>query len=262
MKLAMERFNHYPELQNNILCIIYNLLGNVNLNASGNGNGNNNSVGNKSDLGKFKKFTDIIDILSLNSLLDIYRCKLRSHAKDINFYHLNILYLFSQTFYKLPLEEKKPYLKDIAISISLFFDKNNKRYNDFKNRKLLEIQTQDLILRIINILTREKNCCYVLLDCDFFNDLINYLNTFCSNKNDKNDNISTSKSQSDYKSLKSIKNQGFLSYVIDKKKRKMNPDSIKKYLTGIILNILNIIYNISNQEGEDIYNKFTVFVNK
>jgi hypothetical protein len=161
-------------------------------------------------------------------------------------------------FYKLPLAEKKTYLKDIAISMSLFFDRNNKRYNDFKNRKLLEIQIQDLILRIISVLTREKDCCYVLLDCDFFDELINYLNIFSSTRND---NVSTSKSQSDSKSLKSIKNQGFIPYVIDKKKRKMNPESIKKYLTGIIFNILNIIYNISNQEGEDIYDKFSGVVN-
>jgi len=252
MKLAMERFNHYPELQNNILCIIFTLLG------------------NKSDVTKIKKFIEIFEILNLNSFLDIYRCKLRSHAKDINFYHLNILYLFTQSLNKLPLEEKRPYLKEIAISMSYFYDRNNKRYNDFKNRKLLEIQIQDLTLRIINILTKDRECCFVLFECDFFDDLINYLQIFCSNKNDANANLN-SKSQSDIKSLKSIndnkslksiKNQGFTSYVIDKKKRRMNADSIKKYLTGIILNILNIIFNISNQDGEDVFDKFTVFVKK
>ena len=121
MKLAMGKFNHYPELQNNILCIIFTLLS------------------NKNDIAKVQKFTEIFDILTFNRYLDIYRCKLRSHAKDINFYHLNILYLFTQSLNKLSLEEKKPYLNDIAISMSYFFDRNNKRYKDFQNKKLLEI---------------------------------------------------------------------------------------------------------------------------
>lgn len=242
MKLAMGKFNHYPELQNNILCIIFTLLS------------------NKSDLNRIRKFIEIFEILKLNSYLNIYRCKLRSHAKDINFYHLNILYLFTQSINKLPFEEKKNYLKDIAISMSYFYDNNNKRYSDFKNKKLLEIQIQDLSLRIINILTKDRESCLVLLECDFFNDLINYLTIFCSNSNPNNS--SSMKNLSDNKSLKSIKTQGFVTYVIDKKKRRMNPESIKKYLTGIILNILNIIFNISDQEGEDIYDKFTVFVRR
>lgn len=235
MKLAMGKFNHYPELQNNILCIIFTL------------------ISNKSEIGRIKKFIEIFDILNLNSYLNIYRCKLRNHAKDINFYHLNILYIFAQSLNKLPSEEKKKYLKDISIAMSHFYDTNNKRYNDFKSKKLLEIQIQDLSLRIINILTKDRESCLILLDCDFFNDLINYLNVFSNNKSDN-------KGLSDSRSIKSIKNQGFIAFVIDKKKRRMNSESVKKYLTGIILNILNIIFNISDQEGEDIFDKFTVFV--
>lgn len=231
----MDNFNHYPEIQNNILCIIFTLLS------------------NKNDIGKIKKFIDFFGILDLNSFLDIYRCKLRSHAKDINFYHLNTLYLFTQSMNKLPPDEKKPYLKDIALAMSHFYDKNNKRYNDFKNKKLLEIHIQDLSLRIINILTKERECCFILLECDFFNDLFDYLNTFCSNKNDTN-------KQSDSKSLKSIKNQGFTTYVMEKKKRRMSPENVKKYLTGIILNILQIIYNISNHDGDEIYGKYSDYV--
>ena len=121
MKIAMGTFNHYPELQNNILCIMFTLLSHK--------SDDKDKQKKFSDVVKIKKFTDIFEIINLNNYLDIYRCKLRSHAKDVNFYHLNILYLFTQSLNKLPSEEKKPYLKDIAISMSNFYDINISHQN-------------------------------------------------------------------------------------------------------------------------------------
>ena len=231
----MGKFNHYPELQNNILLIIFCII-------------------NKSDTNAIKKFIEIFDITTLNSHLDIYRCKLRNHAKEINNYHLNILYIITSHLIKLPSNENGNSLISIAYAISNFFDKNNKRYNDFTNRKYVEIQIQDTVLKIVNHLSKNKDCCYILLESEFFNDFISYLNNFVNRKSD-----TRSETTNDRRSLASMKNKDYILYITEKKKRKMNIEVIKKICVSILFSMCSIVLNISNQEDK-IFDQFAIVV--
>ena len=219
----MEKFNHYPEVQNNILMILYTIL-------------------NKSDPKSVEKFVEIFDIQTLDNYLDIYRCKLRSSAKEINSYHLNILYLITSNLIKSGNPKNTTILITIAHSIGNFFDKQNKRYNDFSKRKFYEIQIQDTILKIVNILSRNGECTKILLETEFFDNLICYIIDF------------SGKNNSDTKSVSSKKQKDYLQRIVEKKIR-LNIDIVKKICFSIMISICNILFNIVNDEG----NLFDIF---
>jgi len=226
----MGKFNHFPELQNNILHCLFCIV-------------------NKCNTNSIKKFLDVFDIETFNSHLDIYRCKLRFHAKEINNYHLNILYLITSNLVRQDSPENKEKLNLIAKSIASFFDKNNKRYQDFTNRKFWEIQIQDTLLKMVNHLSKIKECCNILLKSDFINDFFSYLNNFLCRKSDTKSERSTA----------SLKYKDYLLYVCEKKKRRINIETIKKYCFSILNSSCNIVLNFALQENT-IFDEFATVV--
>ncbi len=234
-------FNHYPELQNNILVIIFIIL-------------------NKSSQTTLKKFLETLDITTLSTHLDIYRCKLRNHAKEINNYHLNILLIITHNLTSQDnnnnYPENKKHLQAIAYSIASFFDRSNKRYSDFTNRKFVEITIQDTLLKIVCFLSKYAECCFILLKSDFTNDFVSYINNFVSRKNSD----TKSETTNDRKSLTSAKNKDFIMYITEKKKRKMNVENIKKVCYSIINSVCTIVFNLAKQEDSRIFDEFAIVV--
>jgi len=233
---SMGKFNHYPEIQNNILLIIFSLL-------------------NKSTTNVVKKFIEIFDIAALSSHLDIYRCKLKNHAKEINNYHLNIYLIIASHLIKQDDLQNNKNLVAIAYAIASFFDKNNKRYSDFTNRKNVEIQIQDTILKIVCHLSKIKEGCYILLKSEFIHDFISYINNFVSRKSD-----TRSETTNDRRSMTSIKYKDYILYITEKKKRKMNIEVIKKICYSIINSVCTIVLNFALQEN-NIFDEFAIVVN-
>lgn len=231
----MGKFNHYPEIQNNILLIIFSLL-------------------NKSNTNTIKKFVEIFDIGSLSSHLDIYRCKLRNHAKEINNYHLNIYLILTSHLIKQQNPENNKNLIAIAYAVARFFDRENKRYGDFTNRKYVEIQIQDTLLKIVSHLSKIKEGCYILLKSEFTNDFITYIFNFVSRKSD-----TRSETTNDRRSLTSLKNKDYILYITEKKKRKMNIEVIKKICYSIMNSICTIVLNFALQEI-NIFDEFVIVV--
>lgn len=153
--------------------------------------------------------------------------------------------------------ESQSHLIQIAASIALFFDKNNKRFNDFTSRKFYEINIQDLILKIVNLLSKNRDCSDILLQCQFFSDLFSYLNSFAFVK--KNDMRSEN---TDRKSVRSGKAKDYIQYITDKKKRSLNLDVIKKLCHSILSSTCNIIKNIFNNydEEDQMFDHFSIVV--
>lgn len=231
----MGKFNHYPELQNNILLIIFSIL-------------------NKSSTSTVKKFLEIFDIATLSTHLDIYRCKLRNHAKEINNYHLNIYLIITSHFIKQENAENNKILISIAYAIASFFNRSNKRYGDFTNRKNVEIQIQDTLLKIVSHLSKVKECCFILLKSEFGNDFVSYINSFVSRKSD-----TKSENTYDRRSLTSVKNKDYILYITEKKKRKMNIEVIKKICYSILISVCTIVLNFALQEN-NIFDEFAIVV--
>jgi len=149
--------------------------------------------------------------------------------------------------------ENNKNLIDIAYAMAEFFDKNNKRFNDFSNRKFVEIHIQDTILKTINNLSKVEECCHILLKSEFANDFISYINNFIKRKSD------SQSENTDKKSSSSLKNKDYLLYITEKKKRKINIEITIKICYSILLSIINIVYNFALQENT-IFDQFAVVV--
>lgn len=117
---------------------------------------------------------------------------------------------------------------------------NSKRFKEFQSRKLVDLDLEELVSFIGFQLTKSSKMVKLLMESDFFDDLIEYL-------------IITA---TGFHTGDSSNNTDFVTKIIEKKKLKKEDDLLKKQIEKILKNILGTILNIYKSEDEALINQF------
>ena len=168
----------------------------------------------------------------------------------INSLHLNILSNFSEiSKFLVPHELVDQNLLLVANDLGSFYklgDRVNKskykeKYEEFKKKKLYEIEIQEIMMRIGLNLSKCEDCCkHLLKNSYFFQDIIDYLKEFCSLENNK----------------KVGNKKDFIEMIIEKKKSKHNVENINKIMISIMQNTVDILLNAILKENDFIESFF------
>jgi hypothetical protein len=217
LRAVMGRFFHYPEVHNNILIILFQIT-------------------NFLDTNYLIITADKLNLEEFKDLFDPYRSRLRTFCKFLNNLHLNILGNISDISKNGALEQYEPIMKDIMMDLKAFYRKtanSRKRLEDFKHRKLNEVEIHEVITRIGVNVTKYQKLIISLLESYFYDDIIEYLIVIAkTNMNGKD----------------------FISALAEKKKK--NVDEVKRYVLAIIENSQAILINVMNSDDEDIPDLF------
>jgi hypothetical protein len=118
------------------------------------------------------------------------------------------------------------------IDLKAYYRKSQggkKRYDDFKRKKLTEIETHEVISRLGTNLTKSSKIAFSLLDSYFFTDLIEYL-------------VYMSKSKKFFEDIHS--------------KKKKSEEEIAMTAQSIVENTLCIVINVFHSESDVIARAF------
>lgn len=212
-RAILRKYYHYPEIHNNILIILYqitNYLDTANLCLTA----------EKLNLEEFKEF------------FDPFRGRLRIFCKFLNNLHLKILANLSDIVKNNADPEFEPILKNIMFNLKSFYRNNpnaKKKLEDFKSRKLYEVEIQETITRIGVNVTKYEKLSFSMLESYFYDDIVEYLIVIAKTNENKKD---------------------FIQIVAEKKRK--NIDEVKRYILSIVENSQNILLNIVDSENEEI----------
>ncbi len=205
------KFAHYPEIHNNVLIILYQIT-------------------NYLDRANLVLTAEKLNLDEFKTNFDPYRTKLRSFCRFLNNLHLNILSNISAVA-KMNSEnkmEREDLLQKIMFDLKAYYRNSGnakKRLEDFKTRKLYEVETHEVITRIAVNITKYHTLAYSMLESYFYDDLIEYLIV-----------ISQTNAQG----------KDFIQEVSEKKKRDV--EEIKKYVLSIVENSQLIFIHIMDLE--------------
>lgn len=256
MEIIILKYTHYPDVVKNCYSIFLCLLKRT----------------NEEHLGKF---LIIFDLKKFQNSFEIYKFKLRASSKEINLFFINILYILVSFYQKKSVRDKlideeenedsyennknlsnkntqidyvfrDKYFKvlDILANIfSSFFDTTNRRYIDFVKKKFLDLQLQDLLLKIGSILFIYESNVEIILQSDFMNNLVRYLLEFsfgkCEFKSVDKQNILNNQEKQLF---------NFINFINEKKIR--NLETIKKFVSSIILSAFEIYRGLLQHDNK------------
>jgi len=214
MKIIISKYSHYSELHVNILIILGQL----------------SNIPEKEMIIYLSKK---LNLEAFKDCFDYYRGKLRLFGKVLHNLHLNVISNLSELVnYDIKEKEEEDtinIMKAILTDLrSCFKNTHNyrKRYEDFKARKLQEIEIHELVTRIGVNISNEPQLSYHLVDDTslFSNDIISFLKSIVDAGNESKKN--------------------FIDELMKGKTRKKNDQQCGKILISIIENSLIIILNI------------------
>jgi len=217
LRAAMGKFYHYPEIHNNILIILFqitNFLDSKNLVLTA----------NKLNLDEFK------------DLFDPYRSRLRTFCRFLNNLHLNILGNISDISKNAAMEEYEPIMKGVMFDLKAFYRKtanSRKRLEDFKSRKLNEVEIHEVITRIGLNVTKYQKLVLSLLESYFYDDIIEYIIVIAKTN---------------------VNGKDFIINLAEKKKKSV--EEIKRWTLAILENSQQILINVMNSDDEEIPDLF------
>ena len=252
--MIMLKYTHYPEIVKNCYSILLCIL-------------------KKANEDHLAKFLLIFDLKKFQSSFEIHKFRLRASAKEINLFFINILYILVSFFLKKSVREKlldseeseephqrlkvdfsfrEKYSKilDFLTNIfSAFFDTTHRRYIEFSKKKFLDLQIQDLLLKIGSVLFIYEANMEIIMQSDFMNNLIRFLLEFAFGKcefkdinamqpHNNNNNNKNGIRNNNNSSGKLISEFNYISYVNEKKMK--NVETIKKFVASINLSTFEI----------------------
>jgi hypothetical protein len=219
------------------------------------------------------KFLLIFDLKKFQNSFEIYKFKLRASAKEINLFFINILYILVSLFQKKSVKEKlmnsdlyalrgekedlffiekySKILEILANIFSSFFDITHRRYIEFVKKKFLELQIQDLLLKIGSILFIYESNMEIIMQSDFMNNLVRYLLEFAFGKcqfQDPNQQQAINNVKGKVSSSGKLQGFNYVSYVNEKKMR--NVEAIKKFVASIILSAFEIYKSLLEHDNK------------
>lgn len=247
LQITMLKYLHYPELIINTFQIILLIL-------------------KKTKENNLINFLEIFDLNKFQGCFEIYKFKLRGCFKEINFLFLNILFILISFFKQKntkkillkpnneiildkDLDFKVKFLKIFENLVQIFcgfFDTTHRRYIDFTKRKFMDLQLQDLLLRMGSTIIFYESSIENILNSDFMNNLIRFVLEYRTGKCEyvKNNTHPEKNKAFDY-----------LDFIYSKKIK--NFDTVKKITSSIILNVLDIYANLLDHENK----YFTIVAN-
>lgn len=191
-----------------------------------------------------------LDFTALKENFQIFRGKFNGICKLINLSHLNILknfVLFESSSSSMNVEIIG---KLVVYCFRAYFKITNRyktRYIEFQKKKQIEIEIQELITLISFNLTKNKKIVRILMESDFYDDLIEYIIVFATGLHDEDDPETSNFSNGD-----------LIKKVLEKKKRKTVDESIKKIIERILKQSLGTILNVyktGDQQLIEIFDK-------
>ncbi len=253
----MLKYTHYPEIVKNCYSILLCIL-------------------KKANEDHLAKFLLIFDLKKFQSSFEIHKFKLRASAKEINLFFINILYILVSFFLKKSVKEKllaseniqdprlqqqkrdfsfkekyAKILEFLANIFSSFFDTTHRRYSDFVKKKFLDLQIQDLLLKIGSVLFIYEANMETIMQSDFTNNLVRYLLEFTFGKCEFKDfnavqpSSSSNNRNNNRKGISRNNNSSgklvgfnYINFVNEKKMR--NVETVKKFVASIILSSFEI----------------------
>jgi hypothetical protein len=207
LRAILNNYSHCPEIHNNILIIITQFTTNIEQD-------NLVLTANKLNLKEFKE------------QFDGFRGKLVSFIKILNNLHLNILANLSAISKNSANEQYEDIMKSIMIDLKAFYRKNvnqatKKRIEEFKTKKLNELEIHELITRIGINVTKYPELAQSLVESYFYHDIIEFLLIMART---------------------SENNKDFVTMVIDNRRNKEK--DVKNILLSILENSQFILINV------------------
>lgn len=257
----MLKYTHYPEIVKNCYSILLCIL-------------------KKANEDHLSKFLLIFDLKKFQSSFEIYKFKLRASTKEINLFFINILYILVSFFQKKSVKDKlldsdeykDPRVQEnvdsvfrekygkimdfLANSFASFFDTTHRRYIEFVKKKFLDLQIQDLLLKIGSVLFIYEANMEIIMQSDFMNNLVRFLLEFAFGKCEfrdlnamqvKNAHLNSG-NQNSNSTGKLFGGFNYISYVNEKKMR--NIETIKKFVASIILSAFDIYKNLLEHDNK------------
>jgi hypothetical protein len=196
---------------------------------------------------------DKIDFTSLKDNFQIFRGKFYGICRLINISHLTILKNFILFDVKNSNSTSNIEIlgKLVVYCFRSFFKLTStykNRYIDFQKKKQTEIEIQEMLSLIAFNLTKNKKIIKLLLESEFFDDIIEYLILIASGY--EKDEINQSGLSHD-----------FIQRVLDKKKKKDLDEIHKKTFERIVKNSIGIIMNVYKTGDNGIIQAFDKKVN-
>lgn len=255
----MLKYTHYPEIVKNCYSILLCIL-------------------KKANEDHLAKFLLIFDLKKFQSSFEIYKFKLRASAKEINLFFINILYILVSFFQKKSVKEKllnsndephQPQKADLAFKekytkifdflaniFSAFFDTTHRRYIEFVKKKFLDLQIQDLLLKIGSILFTYEANMEIIMQSDFTNNLVRFLLEFAFGKCEFKDinilqpksGLVTGNNGNNNSSRKLNLGFNYVNFVNEKTIR--NIETIKKFVASIVLSAFEIYRSLLEHDNK------------
>ena len=236
MKIILSKFFHFPEIHLNINLIILSLT---------------NNLKQSEELFLFivaEKF----DFAALKDNFQIFRGKFRGISRLIGISHLNIL----KNFITFDIHASNS-LTNIEIMGKLVVycfrayykvtDTYKNRFFDFQKKKLVEIEIQDICVHIAFYLTKSKKICRILMESEFYDDLIDYIIILATGYNEEREN--------DHE-ISGVSQIDFVEKILQKKKKDKLDDLTKKTIERIIKNSVGIVLNLYRTGDNSIVSDF------
>ena len=149
------------------------------------------------------------------------------------------------------IEKYSKILEILANIFSSFFDTTHRRYIEFVKKKFLELQIQDLLLKIGSILFIYESNMEIIMQSDFMNNLVRYLLEFAFGKcqfQDPNQQQANNNVKGNVSSSGKLQGFNYVNYVNEKKMR--NVEAIKKFAASIILSGFEIYKSLLEHDNK------------
>jgi hypothetical protein len=210
---VFNRYYHYPEIHNNSLIILFQIT-------------------NYLDSQNLVLTAEKLNLEEFKNHFDPFRSRLRIFCKSLNNLHLNILANISDIAKSKNYTDHEALLKNVMLDLKSYYRNTasaKKRLEDFKTRKISEVEIHEVITRIGLNLTKYHSLSFSLTESYYYDDLVEYLIIIAKNKTNGKD---------------------FIEQIAERKR--MTIDNVKRFVLAIVENTLGILYNIMNSDDEEL----------
>lgn len=230
LKLIFSKFFHFPEIHLNINLILISLT---------------SHLLDSEELILFS-IADKFDFEALKTNFRIFRGKFVGLTKLINVSHLNLIKNFVTYTGKLEPTAYEMLSRSVFYCFRDYFKTDStyiKRYSEFIERKLVEVNLQEICLNIAYNITKHKKMVRLMFDCEFYDDLIEYMIIIANgHEEETNENSTISKD--------------FLDKILDKRKKKEPDSALTKIISNIVKYSTSIILNLYKSGDKEVISEF------
>lgn len=230
LKLIFSKFFHFPEIHLNINLILISLTSHL----------------KESEELILFSIADKFDFDALKSNFRIFRGKFVGLTKLINISHLNLIKNFVSYNGKLEPTAYEMLSRSVFYCFRDYFKTDStymKRYSEFSERKLVEVELHEICLNIAYNITKHKKMVRLMFDCEFYDDLIDYLIVIANGYEEETNENSTI-------------NKDYIDKILDKRKKKELDPGLMKIIGNIVKFSTSIILNLYKSGDKEVISEF------